>query len=48
MRKTHARNSNDGGEKDPMKKNIEKSHVVHAYTKMKRETQKMELEIRKI
>jgi hypothetical protein len=31
-----------------MKKNIEKSHVVHTSTKRKRETQKMRLEIPEI
>ena len=33
-------NSNDGGDKDPTKKNIEISHVVHTSTKRKREIEK--------
>jgi hypothetical protein len=41
-------NSDDGGDKDPTKKNLEKSHVVHTSAKRKRETQKMGLEIPEI
>ena len=48
MRKTYVGNSNDGNDKDPMKKNLEKSHVVHTYVKRKRETQKRGLEIPEI
>jgi hypothetical protein len=47
-RKTTTRNSNDGGDKDPTKKNIEKSHVVHTSYKIKRETRKTGLEIPEI
>jgi hypothetical protein len=47
-RKTPARNSNNGGDKDPTKKNLEKSHVVHTFSKRKREIQKTSLEIPEI
>jgi hypothetical protein len=47
-RKTPSINSDDGGDKDPMKKNIEKFHVVHTSAKRKREIHKMGLEIPEI
>jgi hypothetical protein len=47
-RKTLVKNSNDDIDKDLMKKNHEKSYVVHTFAKIKRETQKMGLEIPKI
>jgi hypothetical protein len=47
-RKTPAENSDDGGDKDPMKKNLEKYHVVYNPVKRKRETQKMRPEIPEI
>jgi hypothetical protein len=47
-RKTLAENLDDGSVKDHTKKNLEKSHVVHTSTKIKRETQKKGLEIMKL
>jgi hypothetical protein len=44
-RKTTAKNSNDGGHKDPTRKNIEKSHTVYTSTKRKKDTQKTRIEI---
>jgi hypothetical protein len=46
--KTLVENSDDGGDKDPMNKNLETSHVVHTSVNRKRETRKMGLEIPKI
>jgi hypothetical protein len=45
MRKTPVRSSDDGGDKDPTKKNLEKYHTVYTSAKRKRDTQKMGIEI---
>jgi hypothetical protein len=47
-RKTLDENSNNGDDRDPTKKNINKSHVVHTFSKIKRNTQKNGLEIPEI
>jgi hypothetical protein len=38
MRKTHVGSSDDGGDKDPIKKNLEKSDIVYTSGKIKRDT----------
>jgi hypothetical protein len=38
MRKTLVESSNDGNDKDPPKKNLEKSHIVYTSTKRKMDT----------
>jgi hypothetical protein len=45
MRKTPTESSDDGGDKDPTKKNLEKSHIVYTSAKRKRETQKTRLDV---
>jgi hypothetical protein len=40
QRRSSTGNSDDGGDKDPTKKTIEKPHIVHTSTKRKREVQK--------
>jgi len=39
MRKTLTKSSDDGGDKDPLKKNIEKYHIVYTSMKIKMKTQ---------
>jgi hypothetical protein len=45
IRKTLVRSLNDGGDKDPREKNLEKTHTVYTFAKRKRDTQKMEIQI---
>jgi len=45
--KTSSRNLDDGGDKDPTRKIIEKSHIVHIPIKRKREFQKEGYEVPK-
>jgi hypothetical protein len=37
MRKTPNKSSNDGGDKDTPKKNLEKSHTIYTFAKRKRD-----------
>jgi hypothetical protein len=48
LRKTPVINLDDGGDKDPTKKKLEKSHVVYTLVQRKRETRKKGLEKHKI
>jgi hypothetical protein len=43
MRKTDVGSSNDGSDKDPTKKNLEKTHIVYTFSKRKRDTKKIGL-----
>jgi hypothetical protein len=45
MRKTSVGSSNDGGDKDPPRKSLEKSHIVYTFVKRKRNTQTTGLSI---
>jgi hypothetical protein len=45
MRKTSNESSDDGGDKDPPKKNLEKYHIVYTSVKIKRNTQTTGLSI---